>query len=360
MSKRYSQRGTQAFNDQLHTSITALGRDVAEAAGAPFVALVLGGGYGRGEGACVQKDGAEAPYNDLDLFIILQTPGPVPEAVLGVSEKYEHILGIDVDIGRPLTPGGLRSLPHELMWQDLFNGYQVVSGDQSVLTDNMPPGMMDPLPKIEALRLLLNRGSGLLQAITAQYRSMADEHFILPDGDFIRRNLQKCLLALGDSLLITHGAYPRPMAERAEVLKECISETDLPSGQLAELYGAAIEFKSNPGSLPEAPPELPLLIEAAGLFCAALLHCEQERTGRDWKDAAAYSRDRFIREELQHRGKKLVRNLVKNVKRGVLSLRYPREGLYRELASLLDSPSVEDAAWRERANRFVGLWNHYN
>jgi len=56
----YTRQGSEEFNREIHTTLKKLAHDIEEAVGDRFVALVLGGGYGREEGACVLRDGRES------------------------------------------------------------------------------------------------------------------------------------------------------------------------------------------------------------------------------------------------------------------------------------------------------------
>ncbi|MDY0287618.1 MAG: hypothetical protein RBR15_02195 [Sphaerochaeta sp.] len=357
----YSATGSEQFNRFLDAKLHALGDEVQQAMGESFLALILAGGYGRGEGACVMRQGKESPYNDFDLFLVLKEALPLPEEVTLITKAYEEQLGIEVDIGKPLSVAAIRKLPHQLMWQDLLEAHRVITGDPRILLDNAPFQLKAPLPKVEALRLLLNRGSGLLQAIIQSHSLGVDAQHSLPDEDFIRRNREKCTLALGDSLLITHQRYAPPLHERTLALQKLGKEISWEGKkEILDLYARAAAFKTDPDSFSREQPSLTGLKGVARLWVGVLLHCERERTGKEWATASSYAHDHFIREKEQHTPKALLRNLVKNLKVGTPSLRYPREKLYAELALLLEDPRPESGGWRERADQFLKVWSQYN
>lgn len=353
----YSTQGSPEFNAYVGRMLDALAGDIETGCSGRFRALILAGGYGRGEGACVIREEKESLYNDLDLFIVLSTPSALPKAVIKTAEKYEHVLGVEVDIGKPLTIESIRCLPHEMMWQDLITGHMVISGDPEILTGSAPAYLFDPLPAVEALRLMLNRGSGLLQAVLAASGVSGDG-----DQDFIRRNLQKCYLAFGDSLLITHGSYQSAVQRRPALLEKVIADRPIPKGnQILKLYEKAVEFKLNPDSLPSVQPDLQQLISVASLWNELLVYQESVRTGKTWKNGASYCRDPFVRESRQHRGmKQLARNAVRQVRLGRVSLRYPREMLYRMLPRLLDQIRTENPQWISETRRFLTVWQQVN
>jgi hypothetical protein len=363
MMKTFTKEGSDLFNQEIEVIINTFAEEIRTAVGTSFEALVLGGGYGRGEGACVLIDGKESLYNDLDLFLITNDSMDLSDEIKHIAHRYEDILGIDVDIGKPVTLKELRMLPHQLMWQDLISGHMVLAGDGEIITANAPIWWGKILPKGEALRLMLNRGSGLLQAIIQTHKKSINAEHQLPDSDFMRRNYQKCTLAFGDSLLITYENYPVPMQEKTAALRALsIGVDDVAKQEILLLFEQAIIFKSRPNApdLSTAQPDMNTLMHVAKLWVEQLLLMESVRTGKKWKNAAAYVADSFIREPNQHKGRLLIRNFIKNCKSGRPSFRYPRELLYRELTGLLDSIKPGQQAWNKRAENFLTLWNLYN
>ena len=159
---------------------SSIGRDV-EALGVPhLLGVVLGGGYGRGEGGVKSGElGVEngelrvnsALSNDLDFFAIAE--GDVPEAELvssigaalkPISEKWTDSLGVDVDFAVK-TRWRLKHDEERIMVQELLRGYFDVAGEKG---DRLFAGIeqrpAETLPWMEAARLLMNRGMGLLLA----------------------------------------------------------------------------------------------------------------------------------------------------------------------------------------------------
>ncbi len=352
----YTRKGSQSFNAQVDTLLTQMSDEVASAVGDGFVALILGGGYGREEGACVLRLEKESLYNDLDLFLITSSPYRLSDEVGAVQKKYEHLLGIDVDIGAPLTIQDIEQLPTQLMWHDLLNGHLVLKGPKDSITAHRPAPMNDRCPQVESIRLSLNRGSGLLQAIIA-----SESENPLSDPDFIRRNYFKTALAFGDCLCITHKVYTVNLPERLnrlnslkDILPEQFKQT------VPGLYADAIDFKQSPDTFDRNQTDNKVLKAAARLWCDLFLYGEEIRTERTFADTAAYQKADFIREPEQHRGKNLIRNIVKNLQIKRVSFRYPRERLYGELLDLLNAPNPKDTQWLRRSNEFLNLWNTYN
>ena len=200
--------------------------------------VVLGGGYGRGEGGAIEC----RLSNDLDFFAITEPGASEAEAVSGiaaalepVSKKWTQKLGIDVDFAVK-TPWRLKHDEERLMVQELLRGYFDVADKKG---EELFAGIRRidaaELPWSEAVRLLMNRGMGLLLAkekIAGGGASAAER-----ESDFINRNINKCVLGAGDAKLIAKGAYQWKALDRAAALGDA-------------LYSAAVGWKFRPKAEP--------------------------------------------------------------------------------------------------------------
>lgn len=344
-----SQVGSEEFNRRLAETVKRIGEKTAHALDGNLVALILGGGYGRGEGGVVRVDGNERPYNDLDFTLLVKREPVSQEALRAVSHEFEEILGIDVDYSRPLTITDVENWPHWLMWHDLLHGHVVAYGDRELLVKHAPPRLRHPPPLVEATRLLLNRGAGLLWSHLIL--NQADE---APDPDFLVRNYFKAVLAVGDAILLARGLYRTAYSSRAERLDEVLrQEPELVALLHHEEYTEALRFRLQPdkagiGIDPEK------LAHVSHKLKRAFLWLEGVRTGRSGLTAESYRRDPAKREPEQNQPGRWPRNLYHNLKRKKLSFTYPREELYRELPTLLENP--EPATVRN----FLKLWHRFN
>jgi len=352
----YATQASTEFNAWLHEEITALTQAVQRQVGSNLIALVLGGGYGRGEGGVICDAGRELPYNDMDFILVVERKTPdILSALHAVSLPFKQRLRIEVDFSRPLTVADIHAWPHWMMWHDLLNGHQVLYGPPDILTANAPMRIREPLPLIEGTRLLLNRGAGLLWALRV---AVAAEQ--APDADFIRRNYYKCLLALGDALLIAAGCYTTQYRGRDDLLDAVLARRDdSAEWNLRAQYGTALCFKFQPDQVPAAVPSMAALQALAALWGKIWLAVEQQRSGMSWQSLADYCQWHGLREPEEHRGIKCLRNLALNARRGCLSPIYPREALYRQLPFLLLA-SVETADWPRDTAEFLAVWQRFN
>ncbi len=240
----------QALDNALGEALSEIGREIDGMRIPSLAGVVLGGGYGRGEGGArgelkVQssKFEVESPKshgvcrlsNDLDFFAITREgasdadAAAVAKALEPLSRSWSEKLGIDVDFtGR--TPWRLRHDQERLMVQELIHGYvDVVGATGESLFAGIERREPSELPWMEAARLLMNRGMGLLFAMAGK------------DADFVNRNINKCILGAGDAFLISRGLYRWRALERADACE---------AHGRGRLYRAAVDWKFRPSDGP--------------------------------------------------------------------------------------------------------------
>ena len=242
---RYSAHGGPELEARVARDVRAVTSAVLHALPPLLVrAVVLSGGYGRGEGGVLTESGREEPYNDYDLFVVVRD---VPDLALwavrrrmrSLAAELTSSIGVEVELA-VLRTRDLRTMPTTLMACDLQSGHRVVHGPADVLTD-IPPIRPDSLPLIEASRLLLNRAALLLLA----RRILADSPLAAQERERAARYIRKSPLARGDSWLIEVGAYVPGFRRRVERLREVGADPRLvesfTSAVRQRLEGAAAE-----------------------------------------------------------------------------------------------------------------------
>ena len=254
----------------LADALAAIGAEIAAMRVPSLAGVVLGGGYGRGEGGArgelkvqssklkvesSKSDVACRLSNDLDFFAITKEgatdadAAAVATALEPLSRRWSEKLGIDVDFtGR--TPWRLRHDQERLMVQELVHGYVDVAGATGEsLFAGIARREPSDLPWMEAARLLMNRGMGLLFAkckiengkCKVDGLPNADCRMSDADIDFVNRNINKCILGAGDAFLISRGLYRWRATERADACE---------AQGFDRLYRAAVEWKFRPSEGP--------------------------------------------------------------------------------------------------------------
>ena len=210
-------------------SARTIGGEIEALAVPHLVGVVLGGGYGRGEGGVVELPrGKRRLSNDLDFYVVAEDGtsekniDAIGAALHPISMRWKSRLGVDVDFCRAKTPWRIRHDQERLMIQELLHGYVDVAGKSGAeLFKDVERRQPSQFPWTEAVRLLVNRGVGL---------ALANEN---PDLRFVVRNINKCILGAGDAKLIATGGYKWRAQDRAEALAN-------------KLYSAAVEWKFRP------------------------------------------------------------------------------------------------------------------
>lgn len=245
MSSRFG-RFTVRGSDAVEALMTALVNEAADAVQSAFApkeyrALLMIGGYGRGEGGVVRVNGEERPHNNLDFLLVVGTlsqkkqaalRGRLVQALQPVMQKYQ--IEIDVSV---VSTWKLRFSPSLIIWYDARFGHNTILGD----ADYMPAQKhfrVDRIPPRDALRLLVNRGTLLL----------INEH-ILESGEVneehrqrIVRNTMKAIIGYGDALLFFLGDYHWSYVERKRRMQ---MRHDI-DPEFGSLYDEAAEFRLQP------------------------------------------------------------------------------------------------------------------
>ncbi len=215
----------------------------------PRQAILLIGGFGRGEGGVISDESDQwRAFNDYDLLVLVD--GNVDEAVIRpLSVELAQRLDIDfVDIG-VIQRRVLEGRPLDTVYAyELKAGHQVLEGPMDILA-RMPAINPATLPTVEATRLLVNRGWGLVWARLHLEEAMADAaNFNRQRRRFTVNAIHKGVLAAGEAALLLAGQYDISYRERARRLPELELTTAL--GEQAEEFRAAFvdstRFKLTP------------------------------------------------------------------------------------------------------------------
>ena len=238
-----------------------------------FAGLVLGGGYGRGEGGATA---AHRLYNDLDLFVFLDAPEAAfpsfAQRLAPVAAAFTARLGVDVDFTLR-TAARLRRDGRRLMVQELLRGHVALDPADFDLAawSGVRPRAAADLPAGEAARLIMNRGMGLefARRRLAANGGRADA--------FVLRNLNKAVLGAGDARLIAEGRYAWRLDAREAALGDAA-------------YARACAFKRRPTDDAAAVATWDEAFAAWRAAAAALF----ARRGRELRRRSPYQLARWI------------------------------------------------------------------
>lgn len=190
-------------------------------------ALLLTGGFARGEGAVLQGQ----PQNDYDFVAVRGLGRPkVPYATMAAA--LEARLGLHIDLA-PMPLWRLRHVGPTIFWYETARRGRVLSGPRDIL-QRIPVQQSTDLDRREGLRLLANRAAGLL--------------LVTPSKDPHAHRLQaaKALLAALDAHLLAQGLFAPSQTERMRFASNVLRHA--PLRRQAPWIEWAYRFKVDPAN----------------------------------------------------------------------------------------------------------------
>lgn len=309
-------------------------------------AVYLGGGYGRGEGGVLATPDGERPYNDLEFYVFV---GGNRHA-----NEWRHARALDV-LGEILTPAAgahvefkiasraeLARRAVSMFSYDLVAAHRLLFGPPRYFEPCAHHGHAPRIPLAEGTRLLMNRFTGLL---LARARLEAPE-FTPADADFVRRNLAKAELALGDAVLVAQHRYHWSAKERHRRLCFDLAQQGMPEWRddILRLHAAGVEFKFHPERSTASREALREHWEKLAPFAQLVwLWLEEQRLGARFPDARSYALDPRPKFPELRRWRGALATFKQIGPRALLSrdpLEPARERLVRALALLLWVPDA--------------------
>jgi hypothetical protein len=248
MNKRFTIDGT----DKLEQRLDFICRQVEQAvrrlvSASTLEALVLGGGYGRGEGGVLKTNTGDQPYNDLEFYVFLRGNRLLNERRFSqqlndLADNLSVTAGIHVEF-KCESIRRLRRSPISMFSYDLIAGHRIIFGDPEIFQGCGHHLEAANIPLSEATRLLFNRCTGLLLV----REKLSGPQQSSEDADFIGRNLAKAQLALGDAVLAAFRKYHWSCLERSRrVLELSLLEAPPELARIREHHVAGVAFKLHP------------------------------------------------------------------------------------------------------------------
>jgi hypothetical protein len=303
--------------------------------------LLLGGGYGRGEGGVWWPEAEAEPqlYNDMEFYVFAPK---VEAAVIGKwIHEGETRFGIEMEF-KVMSPEAFARAEPSMFYYDLLAGHVRVAGEASWV-DALPERLREAraIPPEEASRLLVNRGMSLLRCL----RWSRGEGEL--SADFCDRITAKLKLALGDAVLCVNGLYNVSCRERQRRLVDAERvPSDWETVRAGHAEGVAFKFRPLVSGCAREDWREPLE-RLRALWLSTFLWVEGQRLGSVFADAAAYREFRGCLFPGEPRWKNTLRHLRDLRRSPRLPFRvgaHPRAGVWKALACLMAGDEVNAAA----------------
>jgi hypothetical protein len=398
VNQRFTIDGSDALERHLWELCEQVARGVNSIVGETKIdGLVLGGGYGRGEGGVLNTPAGDKPYNDLEFYVFLRG------ARLWNEREFTSKLA---ELGNRLSPqAGLhvefkvdslerfRRSPTSMFSYDLVARHRVVLGEPKLFRDCEHHLDARQIPLAEATRLLFNRFTGLLLC-----RELLTQPTLkMEDADFVGRNLAKAQLAIGDAILAVAGQYHWSCSERHSRLQQLGKEKGLTAAgsrnqesprsiklpesfqTILNYHANGVTFKLHPRRILKGTDDFKAEHDAVCAIGAQLwLWVEQYRLNRTFNSIEDYalSLDTKCPETAAWRNYLLnLKTFGPRAALNSLAWRYPRERLMHSLPLLLwheqglANPDVAThlqrqlhttaADWRSLVGAYKQIWPSY-
>ncbi|QHI68226.1 hypothetical protein [Tichowtungia aerotolerans] len=359
---KYSVKGSPAFDALIDQHMKQIADEVwTSSYSKHWKALVLLGGYGRGEGTPLTvKNSEEKPFNDYDLVVVTtRSDSLVRGALRHLEKRLTAQLGLPVDL-YPYLKKNLPKCEFSLLNYEMKYGHRVIRGDEKIL-DRMPDYPHDAIPLSEGTRLLMNRGKLLLDI---KRRLSTGQPLTTEERLRFSKFIFKANLAFGDCALLMRNAYDISYS----VKKERIRSIDLhgidDSEGLVDAYLEAVNFKENGNFRPYETANIHLwMTETVRRFLDFFLWYEQRSLNHKFRTVSKYA---HAFPNLGNEGSPL-KNAAHNLRTlGLYALPHPlihpRIRLYPAIALLLDDTAdPADVRWLlgSRQQTFEGLCDDF-
>ena len=225
-------------------------------------AIILAGGYGRGEGAVEFAKKKPRLLNDLDIYLVtkkqmkdsfLEKLGQRCSKLIGKGgleypenyrAKFDFDTFFNVDL-RCITFGKLKHLPPPVRYYEMNNGTTLLYGED--VRKIIPSMKTEDIPFSEGLRFLSNRMMNMFLSMKEEYLKKKPSK---DETGIINYYICKAYIACCDALLLSIGKFAPTYRGRAKIFsdiyKEAFPDMHKKFPELAEKVNYAINYKLNP------------------------------------------------------------------------------------------------------------------
>jgi len=262
-----------------------------------YEAVILIGGYGRGEGGVVIIDNVEFPHNNFDFLVISKTISKDKEELLetqlsNIFNKHTKAINIEVEFSI-MSSKKLKNMQPLVITYDMKYGHKLIVGDASVLVNNKN-FELDTIPAWDIRNLMVNRGTLLII-----------NDLMLEKGDLsnsekkiIIKHFIKAIIGYGDALLFHLGSYHYSYVQKNKLMEQQYGVEK----KFKKLYKEAMEFRFSPNyeiylsyDLIDMQKEIKKMLQDIHMLCEKL---SQKNTNMNWGNHVGIVLNNFLYENL--------------------------------------------------------------
>jgi len=239
---RLTVNGSKHFEEKLSLVLDAMAADINTLVDdSLYEAIILIGGYGRGEGGVIKVDGVELPHNNFDFVVVTKNISSEETSFLEqlcktIFNTHSKKLGIEVEFS-VLSLAKIKRIDPLVITYDMKYGHKLIAGNNDFLV-NESRFELESIPSWDVRNLMVNRGTLLIiNDLILQKESLSKK-----DEKIIVKHWIKAIIGYGDALLYYLGRYDYSYVEKQKRMQR---QTAV-SNRFKALYDKAMNFRFQP------------------------------------------------------------------------------------------------------------------
>lgn len=238
----FTVRGTNKVEELITSMVEKVaGRVIQNLNEIDYEALIMIGGYGRGEGGVVIQDGIERPHNNFDFVLIVKNLDESSASALKkrIMQELTPVIkdinfGVDLSV---INENKLRNASCRVIWYDMYRGHKTIFGNADFIP-SIKHFTIANIPDWDARNLLVNRGTLMIindlllekPALTEDFKKLIIKHVV------------KAIIGYGDTLLYFLDDYDWSYVEKQKRMQNR-PDVDV---NFKNIYDEAMNFRFQP------------------------------------------------------------------------------------------------------------------
>lgn len=239
---RLTLKGSEQFEEKLSLILDDISSDIKHLVDKNlYEAIILIGGYGRGEGGVLKVAEVELAHNNFDFLVITKNINKEESSFLqyickSIFDVHSKKLGIFVEFTL-ISASKLKSIDPLVITYDMKYGHKLIIGNSDILTKNKN-FEVETIPSWDIRNLIVNRGTLLIINDLILDKKVLDKK----DKKTIVKHWIKAIIGYGDALLYYLGEYHYSYVEKQRRMKKltCVNP------MFKSIYDNAMEFRFAP------------------------------------------------------------------------------------------------------------------